>query len=74
MAIAARFDLELLQYDTVNAFVNADLDKDIYMELLPGHRKAGRILYLKKALFGLLPLNLVVSREKEFSFSSIWMT
>jgi hypothetical protein len=33
MTIAARFDLELLQYDAVNAFVNADLDEDVYMEL-----------------------------------------
>jgi hypothetical protein len=53
MTIAARFDLELLQYDAVNAFVNADLDEDVYMGLPPGYRKAGRILHLKKALFGL---------------------
>lgn len=36
MAIAARFDLELLQYDAVNAFVNADLKQDIYMRMPPG--------------------------------------
>jgi hypothetical protein len=59
MAVAARFDLELLQYNAVNAFVNADLDKDVYMELPPGHRKAGRILYLKKALFRLCKLPLL---------------
>jgi hypothetical protein len=59
MAIAARFDLELLQYDAINAFVNANLDKDIYMDLLPGHREAGRILHLKKALFGLRKLPLL---------------
>jgi hypothetical protein len=53
MAIVARFDLEILQYDAVNAFVNANLDEDVYMELPLGHRKAGRILHLKKALFGL---------------------
>lgn len=51
MAIAAIFDLELLQYDAINAFVNTDIDEDVYMELPPGHRKAGRILHLKKALF-----------------------
>ena len=53
MAIAAVFDLELLQYDAINAFVNTDIDEDVYMELPPGHRKAGRILHLKKALFSL---------------------
>jgi hypothetical protein len=62
MAVAARFDLELLQYDAINAFVNADLDEDVYMELLPRHRKAGRILHLKKALFGLCKLPLLWQR------------
>ena len=53
IAIAARFDLELLQYDAVNAFVNADLDENVFMRLPPGHRKSGKILILNKALFGL---------------------
>ena len=53
IAIAARFDLELLQYDAVNAFVNADLDENVFMRLPPGHRKFGKILILNKALFGL---------------------
>ena len=52
MAIAARFDLELLQYDAVNAFVNADLKQDIYMRMPPGFRKTGLILKLLKALYG----------------------
>ena len=58
MAVAARFNLELLQYNAINAFVNVDLDEDVFMELPPRHRKAGRILYLKKVLFNLhkLPL------------------
>ena len=53
IAMAARFDLELLQYDAVNAFVNADLDENVFMRLPPGHRKSGKILILNKALFGL---------------------
>jgi Reverse transcriptase (RNA-dependent DNA polymerase) len=53
MAIAARFDLELIQYDAVNAFVNADLKQNIYMRMPPGYRKAGLILKLLKALYGL---------------------
>jgi hypothetical protein len=48
MAIAARFDLELLQFDAVNAFVNADLDEDVFMRMPPGHRRAGWILKLNK--------------------------
>ena len=53
MAIAARFDLELIQYDVVNAFVNAKLLDAVFMTLLPGYRKSGKVLLLHKALYGL---------------------
>ena len=53
MAIAARFDLELFQYDVVNAFVNADLNQEVYMKMPLGYRKPGMILLLRKALYGL---------------------
>ena len=53
MAIAAQFDLELIQYDVVNAFVNADLNQEVYMKMPPGYRKPGMILLLRKALYGL---------------------
>lgn len=53
MAIAARFDLELIQYDAVNAFINAELDHDVFMKMPPGYGKPGTILCLKKALYGL---------------------
>ena len=51
MAIAARFDLELKQYDDVNAFVHASLDEEIYMRKPPGYRNDGKILKLNKALY-----------------------
>lgn len=56
LAMAARYDLELLQYDAVNAFVNASLQSDVFMKLPPGFRKGhkeGRVLKLHKALYGL---------------------
>jgi hypothetical protein len=53
IAIAARFDLELIQYDVVNAFVNVKLEDNVFMRLPPGHRKAGKILKLNRALYGL---------------------
>ncbi|OAQ57457.2 polyprotein [Pochonia chlamydosporia 170] len=53
MAIAARFDLESVQYDAVNAFVNAKINRDIFMRMPPGYRKPGRILKLQRALYGL---------------------
>jgi hypothetical protein len=63
MAIAARFDLELIQYDAVNAFVNARLDKDIFMRMPPGYRKPGTILMLQKALYGLRESPLLWQRD-----------
>ncbi|KLP04001.1 Uncharacterized protein LW94_14520 [Fusarium fujikuroi] len=56
IAIAAKYDLELLQYDAVNAFVNAKLQSNVFMKLPPGYRsgeKQDRILLLHKALYGL---------------------
>lgn len=53
MAISARFDLELIQYDAVNAFVNADLTEEIFMKMPAGYRKPGTVLQLQKALYGL---------------------
>ena len=35
--LAARFDLEIIQYDAINAFVHVDLDEEIYMKMPPGH-------------------------------------
>ena len=53
MAIAARFDLELIQYDAVNAFVHAKLDEKVFMKMPRGYSKRGVILKLNKALYGL---------------------
>jgi hypothetical protein len=53
MAIAARFNLELVQYDVVNAFVNAKLPYDLFMSMPTGYRRPGKILKLNKALYGL---------------------
>jgi len=53
MAIAARFDLELIQYDAVNAFVHAKLDEKVFMKMPRGYSKRGVILKLNRALYGL---------------------
>jgi hypothetical protein len=63
MAVAARFDLELIQYDAVNALVNAKIDEDIFMRMSPGHRKTGTLLKLNKALYGLRKSPLLWQRE-----------
>ena len=53
MAIAARFDLELKQYDAVNAFVHAPLSDKVYMRMPHGYRQRGKILRLNKAVYRL---------------------
>jgi Reverse transcriptase (RNA-dependent DNA polymerase) len=53
IALTAHFDLETLQYDVVNAFINANLDDVVYMRMPPGYRKEGIVLLLHKALYGL---------------------
>ncbi|KAH7462214.1 hypothetical protein FOMA001_g18721 [Fusarium oxysporum f. sp. matthiolae] len=63
MAIAARFDLELIQYDAVNAFVNAKLDKPVFMRMPPGYRKPRTVLMLQKALYGLRESPLLWQKE-----------
>ena len=53
MAIAAAFDLEIQQYNIVNAFINAKLSKLVYYYYLEGFKQDGHILELLIALYGL---------------------
>jgi hypothetical protein len=59
IAITARFDLETRQLDVINAFVNCDLNKIVYIRLPPGFKKPEKILLLKKALYRLRQLPLL---------------
>ena len=63
IAIAAHFNLELLQYDVVNTFVNTKLEEDIFMKMPPGYRRKGTILKLNKALYGLRKSPLLWQKE-----------
>jgi hypothetical protein len=51
--LAAHYDLEMIQYDAVNAFVNAELDEPVYMRMPHGHTIPGQTLLLKRAMYGL---------------------
>ena len=55
LALAALEDLELHSLDISQAFINGDLDTEIYMEMPEGWDGAqkGKVLRLKKALYGL---------------------
>ena len=56
MALVAHFDLELHQMDVKNAFLNGNLDEDIYMEQPEGFAKKVNehlVCKLKKSIYGL---------------------
>ncbi|KAL2125978.1 hypothetical protein VTI74DRAFT_2034 [Chaetomium olivicolor] len=71
LALAARFDLELIQFDAVNAFVNAKIDDEVYMEMPGGYRKPGRVLKLQKALYGLRQSPLLWQKELQATLVSL---
>jgi len=55
LSLAAKWDHELEQLDVPTAFLNADLDEDVFMQFPEGYRegKDGLVLHLKKSLYGL---------------------
>ena len=53
MAVAAKWDLELLQYDAVSAFTNSTLDELVYVHYPKGFPRPGWVLRLNKALYSL---------------------
>ena len=55
--------LELEQMDAFNAFVHCDLDEVVYMRMPPGYEKSGKILRLRKALYGLRRSPLIWQRD-----------
>jgi hypothetical protein len=50
MAVTAKFDLETIQMDAVNAFVHCDLDEVVYLRMPPGFNqgKRDKVLRLRK--------------------------
>ena len=52
IAIAVYFNLEIEQFDTINAFTNSRMDKETYVELPDGKKKPGHILRCWMALYG----------------------
>jgi hypothetical protein len=55
LSLAAKWDHELEQLDVPTAFLNADVEEEVYMELPEGYRdgKEGMVCRLRKALYGL---------------------
>ncbi|MFV0960718.1 reverse transcriptase domain-containing protein, partial [Klebsiella pneumoniae] len=55
LSIACNLDWPLFQLDVKNAFLQGDLDEDIYMSLPLGHplEGYGKVCHLKKVIYGL---------------------
>ncbi|KAK9712035.1 Reverse transcriptase (RNA-dependent DNA polymerase) [Popillia japonica] len=56
LAIAASEDLEISKFDVKTAFVNGDLEQELYMEFPPGlkeQRERGLVCKLQRSLYGL---------------------
>ena len=53
MAIVAAHDLETMQFDAVNAFMNSDLDETVYIKFPDRFGTVGIYLLLLKVLYGL---------------------
>ena len=53
MVIAAPYDLEAYQYDTVSAFMNSSLNELIYIECPDGFKEKNICLHFLQALYGL---------------------
>ena len=51
--LIARFNMEIAQGDVPEAFLNAPLEEDVYMELPEGFTKPGVVVKLNKSLYGL---------------------
>src|SRR5208282_6861606 len=53
MAIVGAFDLDIRQYDAVNAFANALLTNPIACQCAEGYDRPGFVLWVLRALYGL---------------------
>ena len=53
LALGAVMDLEMHQMDVKTAFLNGDLEKDIYMDQPQGFVQGDMVCKLKKSLYGL---------------------
>ena len=53
LAVIAKFNLEILQLDGINAFVYVNLNERVFMRMSLGYVQCGKVLKLNKALYGL---------------------
>ena len=76
LALAALEDLELHSLDISQAFINGDLDTEIYMEMPEGWEggQKGKVLRLRKALYGLKQAGRLWNQKLHSTFDSLGFT
>jgi len=74
IATAAKWDLELRQYDAVNAFTNGQMDELIYVWYPDGFKRDGWCLLLLRALYGLRRSPVIWQRELTGTFKKLGLT
>jgi hypothetical protein len=63
MAVMAKFNLEIIQLDAINAFVNANLNELVYMRTPSGFSVKNHVLRLNKAFYELRRSPLLWQKE-----------
>lgn len=53
LAVAAKFELETMQLDAVNAFVYSELDQKVFMRIPPWYVQSSHVFKLNRAFYGL---------------------
>ncbi len=64
LTLVVKFDLETLQLDAINLFVNADLDETVFMKMRPRYNEYGKVLKLNRKLHGLRRCPLLWKQER----------
>ncbi len=71
MAIVAYFDLDIQQFDVINAFTNATINELIYVQYPDGYHVSCHCLKLRKALYSLLRSLLLWYNDLAKAFKSL---
>ena len=73
-SIAAAFDLEIKQYDAINAFANAKLPHPVYFNCPEGYEKEGKVMKATNAIYGLKNSPLLWYNEITLGFKRLGLT
>jgi hypothetical protein len=74
MGITAVFDLEAVQLDAINAFINGTLDEEVYTRMPEGFQAPGKVFRLIRALYGLRRSPLIWLQEFSRTLTALGLT